>query len=98
MSKNAIRELRKIIRKKYPCFLQKDIHIGKYKEGRTHCRIYISYDYDEKRIEAINKLKDLFIQYNNIIEMDHYEAARTLSIVFPVEMLECIKGFIKLNC
>lgn len=98
MSKNSLRELRKIIRKKYPCFQQRDIHVGKYKEGRTHCRIYISYDYGGNRDEKIEEIKKLFEPYTTInVEVNDFKTARALSIVFPVEILEAIKGYILLN-
>lgn len=99
MSKNPVREVRKLLRQKFKCFRQSNIHVGKSGPNRKYARIIIYYDYDEKRLEAVNKIEDLFYPYLNtaITRMNRNSTLCNLEITFPTDMISSICGMILLK-
>lgn len=99
MSKNPVREVRKLLRQKFKCFRQNNIHVGKFGPSRKYARIIIYYDYDGKRLEAVDKIEDLFYTYSNtdIIRMNRNSTLCNLEIAFPVNMISSICGIMLLK-
>ena len=99
MSKNPVREVRKLLRQKFKCFRQNNIHVGKFVPNIKYARIIIYYDYDGKRLEVVNKIEDLFYPYLNtaITRMNRNSTLCNLEITFPVDMISSICGMILLK-
>ena len=79
MSKNPGRELRKLLRKKFPCFNQNDIRVGKYGSKRQYIRICLEYNLDSKKEAASKDLERFFDTYiGSFSQMHRYSTCQFL--------------------
>lgn len=98
MSKNPGRELRKFLRKKFTCFRQADIRVGKYGPKRKYIRICFNYDMAPIRKQAVDDLEKFFNKYNNsYLQMHRYSTCKFLEIILKVDFIDSIIGLMSLS-
>lgn len=98
MSKNPGRELRKLLRKKFSCFHQNDIRVGKYGSKRQCIRICLEYGFDNKKETASKNLEKLFDTYSgSFVQMHRYSTCQFLEIILKIDSIDSIMGLISLS-
>lgn len=98
MSKNIVRQLRRLLRKKYAFLNSYDIHVGKSGPKREEARLIFYYNYAEQN-EKLEKLLTTLVNglkepYNNI---SHSKTLRSYTIIIPLSEINAISGLILLN-
>lgn len=98
MSKNIVRQLRRLLRKRYTFLNSYDIHVGKSGPKREEARLIFYYNYAEQN-EKLEKLLTTLVSglkepYNNI---SHSKTLHSYVIIIPVNEINAISGLILLN-